>query len=113
MASADPLSREWASSSIGNRARARSISEFEGLRVSAGDLEKQRTDSEFGPYTLWQLLAPIIGAHDHYHLGQIFKSYSALHGNEIGPWQHCLNLSKIPIYRGRTLADRYIDRERV
>lgn len=71
--------------------RVQRIKELEDLRLSAGDLEKQRSHSEFGPYTLGQLLATWV-AHDLYHLGQIFKSYSALYVDQIGPWNHYLNL---------------------
>jgi uncharacterized damage-inducible protein DinB len=71
--------------------REKCIQELIGLNLSERDLERQRTHTRLGTVKLRQLLATWV-AHDLYHLGQIFKSYSAVYVNEIGPWQEFLNL---------------------
>ena len=67
------------------------LGDLEALNLAPGDLEKEGSHQLFGTVTVGQLLATWV-AHDLYHLGQIFKSYSALYVDEVGPWQHFLNL---------------------
>jgi hypothetical protein len=71
--------------------RMRSLTELAGLNLSESDLGKEWRDEELGTQTVGNLLATWV-AHDLYHLGQIFKSYSALYVDEIGPYQMFLNL---------------------
>jgi uncharacterized damage-inducible protein DinB len=70
--------------------RAQSLTDLADLRLTTQDLQKQRTD-EIGTQTVGNLLATWV-AHDLYHLGQIFKSFSALYLDQIGPYQQFLNL---------------------
>jgi uncharacterized damage-inducible protein DinB len=70
--------------------RAQSLRDLESLGLTETDLEKC-WDDELGTQTIANLLATWV-AHDLYHLGQIFKSYSAPYIDRIGPYQQFLNL---------------------
>jgi hypothetical protein len=70
--------------------RTQSLRDLDALGLSAKDLEK-RWDDDLGTQTVGHLLATWV-AHDLYHLGQIFKSYSAPYVDRIGPYQRFLNL---------------------
>ena len=71
--------------------REKSLRELAALRLTPDDLRATLEDDAFGDQTVGQLLATWV-AHDLYHLGQIFKSYSALYVDRIGPYQRYLNL---------------------
>ncbi|MBS1715794.1 MAG: DinB family protein [Armatimonadetes bacterium] len=71
--------------------RLMAIDRLRGLGLSEDDLERSYDDEEIGPFTVRSVLACWV-AHDHYHLGQIYKSFAALWKDEIGPWQAFLNL---------------------
>jgi uncharacterized damage-inducible protein DinB len=71
--------------------RPQRLRDLAELNLTEADLEKRGVHSQFGDYTVANLLATWV-AHDLYHLGQIFKSYSAPYAEQIGPWQHYLNL---------------------
>lgn len=71
--------------------RLQRIQDLINLKLSTGDLEKRGIHSKFGPFKLEELLSTWV-AHDLYHIGQIFKSYSAIYVGKIGPWQNYLNL---------------------
>ncbi len=71
--------------------RSQKIQELTDMGLVAEDLEKQGDHPKFGTYTVGQLLATWV-AHDLYHLGQVFKAYSMPYVEQIGPWQHYLNL---------------------
>jgi hypothetical protein len=71
--------------------RAERIAELEALQLTVDDLQKPGLHKILGPFKLGQLLSTWV-AHDLYHLGQIFKSYSSLYVDEVGPWQQFLNL---------------------
>lgn len=74
-----------------DKARAQRLQELHQMRLVESDLDKSIDDEELGPFTLRELLATWV-AHDQYHLGQIFKSYSALYLGKIGVYQTFLNL---------------------
>lgn len=71
--------------------RARCVRDLERMRLSSDDLERGLGEPGFGTQTVGNLLATWV-AHDLYHLGQIFKSYSAPYAERIGPYQKYLNL---------------------
>lgn len=71
--------------------REKSLNDLKSLRISAEDLRRAGTHPKFGKVTLDQLFATWV-AHDLYHLGQLFKSFSALYKERVGPWQEFLNL---------------------
>jgi uncharacterized damage-inducible protein DinB len=71
--------------------RAQRVQELKDLNLTEVDLKKSGTHSKFGPFILEELLTTWV-AHDLYHLGQIFKSYSGQYVGKIGPWQNYLNL---------------------
>lgn len=67
------------------------VAELEGLGLVAEDLERSAASPDLGPCTGLEFLNMCV-AHDLYHLGQIFKSYSAQFVGQIGPYQEFLNL---------------------
>jgi len=71
--------------------RRDSLGELDRLKITDADLGKTAIHPKFGSVTLDQLLTTWV-AHDLYHLGQIFKSFSAPLQPHIGPWQEFLNL---------------------
>ena len=71
--------------------RSRNVRELAALDLTLGDVETGGGDAEFETQTVGHLLATWV-AHDLYHLGQIFKSYSALYVGRVGPYQRYLNL---------------------
>jgi len=71
--------------------RAKCLRDLEALELSESDLDRLAEHPRLGPVTVRQLLSTWV-AHDLYHLGQIFKSYSAPFKDEIGPYQKFLNL---------------------
>ena len=71
--------------------RQASLDELQKLTITPEGLAKTGIHPKFGEVTLDQLLATWV-AHDLYHLGQIFKSFSAPLQPRIGPWQEFLNL---------------------
>lgn len=71
--------------------RTRSLHELEALGLTIADLEGSITEEGFGTQTVENVLNTWV-AHDLYHLGQIFKSYSAVYADRIGPYQTFLNL---------------------
>lgn len=73
------------------RLRHAGLKQLEQFQITDFDLGKTGLHPVLGPVTLDQLLATWV-AHDLYHLGQIFKSFSAPFRSAIGPWQTILNL---------------------
>lgn len=73
------------------RLRRSNLEVLEELHITDDDLGKTGLHPKFGRVTLDELLSTWV-AHDLYHLGQIFKSYSAPFCDRIGPWQELLNL---------------------
>jgi hypothetical protein len=71
--------------------RAANLVELEGLELTVSDLCRTGQHPKFGAVTLDQLLSTWV-AHDLYHLGQIFKDFSASFVQAVGPWQAFLNL---------------------
>jgi uncharacterized damage-inducible protein DinB len=71
--------------------REERLRELESLQLSESDLAKTGTSPKFGRITVDQIIATWV-AHDLYHLGQIFKSFSSLYRERVGPWQEFLNL---------------------
>jgi hypothetical protein len=71
--------------------RHASLEQLARLSITTDDLGKTGLHPAFGRVTLDQLLSTWV-AHDLYHLGQIFKSFSAPFREAIGPWQEFLNL---------------------
>jgi len=72
-------------------ARRANLEELEGLGIAGADLGKTGIHPAFGVVTLDELLSTWV-CHDLYHLGQIFKSFSAPFRDAIGPWQEFLNV---------------------
>ena len=72
-------------------ARFENLCELQTLGLTPEDLDKSRDYDEPWTDEVGQLLATWV-AHDLYHLGQIFKSFSALYIDRIGPYQAHLNL---------------------
>ncbi|RYG23658.1 DinB family protein [bacterium] len=70
--------------------RSQSLRDLESLGLTQDDLGKC-WDDELGTPTVGNLLATWV-AHDLYHMGQIFKSYSVPYVDLIGPYQRFLNL---------------------
>ncbi|HEY3779433.1 MAG TPA: DinB family protein [Fimbriimonadaceae bacterium] len=71
--------------------RPQRIQELKDLQLTEEDFKKPGTHARFGPFIVEELLTTWV-AHDIYHMGQIFKSYSAQYVGKIGPWQNFLNL---------------------
>ncbi len=72
-------------------ARQQNLRDLVALQLTTADLQCSFTEPDFGTQTVAHLLATWV-AHDLYHLGQIFKSYSAPYVDQIGPFQYFLNL---------------------
>lgn len=83
--SVDALIKEFATLRAGN---LEMLSEIE---LTDAELGKQGIHPKFGLVTLDQLISTWV-AHDLYHLGQVFKSFSVPFLPYIGPWQEFLNL---------------------
>jgi uncharacterized damage-inducible protein DinB len=73
------------------RWRGANLMALESLHLDQKDLNRSRTEEGFGSQTVGNLLATWV-AHDLYHTGQIFKSFSAPYIDRIGPYQKYLNL---------------------
>lgn len=73
--------------------RRERLAELAALNLTEVDLTKSWTDTEEEQHTetVGNLLATWV-AHDLYHLGQIFKSFSAPYADAVGPYQRFLNL---------------------
>jgi hypothetical protein len=67
-------------------ARAASLAELAGLRLTAADLARRGRHPEFGEVTLGQLLATWV-AHDLTHLGQIGEVLARRYREDVGPWR--------------------------
>jgi uncharacterized damage-inducible protein DinB len=71
--------------------RGESIKQLLALGLSEETLEKRGTHPRHGSVTLRELVHTW-AAHDLYHLGQIYKAFSAPYKERIGPWQASLNI---------------------
>jgi DinB superfamily len=73
------------------RARARSLRELDGLRLTPGDLGRGGKHPDFGRVTLGQLVATW-AIHDLNHLGQIAQVLARQHAAAVGPWRAFLGI---------------------
>lgn len=71
--------------------RLGAVQDLESLGLTEADLESICPDEEIGDFTVGELLATW-PAHDLYHIGQIFKSFSSQYQGKIGSFQQFLNL---------------------
>ena len=73
------------------RLRLANVDEMESLLADPVVLELRGLHPRLGPVTMRQLVHTW-AAHDLYHLGQIYKSFSMPFLERIGPWQDSLNI---------------------
>lgn len=88
------ISHEWSAGRLVQEfagLRRANLGKLEQLQITDHDLGRTGLHPKFGRVTLGHLLATWV-AHDLYHLGAIFKSFSAQFRESIGPWQELLNL---------------------
>lgn len=71
--------------------RRQSIQKLQELELTQDDLARSAHDPDFGTETVRHQIAGWV-AHDLYHLGEVFKSFSMQLIDEIGPYQQHLNL---------------------
>jgi hypothetical protein len=72
-------------------ARARSLRNFEALRLIPADLERRGRHPDFGSVTLGQLLSTWV-VHDLNHIGQIVDVVARQHAEAVGPWRAFLGI---------------------
>lgn len=72
-------------------ARARSLAELAGLKLTPDSLGKEGRHPEFGAVTLGQLLSTWV-VHDLDHLVQISRVMAKAYTDEVGPWRAYLRV---------------------
>jgi uncharacterized damage-inducible protein DinB len=72
-------------------ARARSLAQLAGLRLTLADLARPGKHPDLGDVTLAQLLSTWV-AHDLDHIAQIARVMAKSHGEDVGPWKAYLRV---------------------
>ncbi|HXH60538.1 MAG TPA: DinB family protein [Fimbriimonadaceae bacterium] len=73
------------------RLRAANVDALMAMNLTEDDLDRRGVHPAHGPVTLRNLVHTW-AAHDLYHLGQVYKSFSVFYLDKIGAWQGSLNL---------------------